>query len=332
MKTTLQDIAKLCDVSRETVSRVMRNPEHPSCSKEKRKQILKKAQDLQYVPNRVAQNLKRGKTNMLALVIPYNDPGVMDNIQQFSRKLGFGTTVQFTPKPDEYSEEQALQAALEQRVDGIIWMPVNPYDVHTNAVKLIEQSGRPVVTLQHKIQGLEQADVVMINWENAIRQAITHLKECGYEKIVNFISYTQIRRWDDFDRIAKEENVTFESLEGPPQEFTRIITDYLESQTVSIGFFGLNWSAIHALRAAKATGWRIPLDAGIVMVGDPILGAFFPVSEITSPSLTSIRIPGETIAKTAVKLLVDRLQNSLNGQGIEKLIPVTLTKRESTNR
>ncbi|MBD5071371.1 LacI family DNA-binding transcriptional regulator, partial [Xanthomonas citri pv. citri] len=68
---TIDEIAKLCNVSKTTVSRVLNN--HPYVSKEKRDMILKAINELDYTPNYLARNFRRNKTQTIALSVPSID-------------------------------------------------------------------------------------------------------------------------------------------------------------------------------------------------------------------------------------------------------------------
>lgn len=61
--TKISKIAKLCNVSKTTVSRVLNN--HPYVSKEKREQILKVIEELDYTPSSLARNFRTNKTKPL---------------------------------------------------------------------------------------------------------------------------------------------------------------------------------------------------------------------------------------------------------------------------
>ena len=54
---TIKDIAKKCNVAVSTVSRALNN--HPDINEQTRQKILKAIQELHYIPNNSAQNLKK---------------------------------------------------------------------------------------------------------------------------------------------------------------------------------------------------------------------------------------------------------------------------------
>lgn len=65
---TIKEIAKLCNVSNATISRVLNN--HPYVNSEKREKILRVMKELNYTPSSIARNLRINKTQTIALSIP----------------------------------------------------------------------------------------------------------------------------------------------------------------------------------------------------------------------------------------------------------------------
>jgi DNA-binding LacI/PurR family transcriptional regulator len=68
---TIDEIAKLSNVSKTTVSRVLND--HPYVSEEKRKRVLEVIEKLDYIPNTSARKLRSNKTMFLAVSVPHAD-------------------------------------------------------------------------------------------------------------------------------------------------------------------------------------------------------------------------------------------------------------------
>jgi len=64
----ITEIARLAKVSRSTVSRVLND--HPYVTQQKKDAVLEAIRLLDYVPNRNAINLSKGKTNIIGIMVP----------------------------------------------------------------------------------------------------------------------------------------------------------------------------------------------------------------------------------------------------------------------
>lgn len=83
--TNLKEVAKRAGVSPSTVSRVINN--HPYVNEEKRQKVLDTIEELNYIPNINAIHLKKGKTNLIGVVLPFsNHPYFSQLIQGISEE------------------------------------------------------------------------------------------------------------------------------------------------------------------------------------------------------------------------------------------------------
>lgn len=132
---TIDEIARLCNVSKTTVSRVLNN--HPYVSKEKRDMILKAINELDYTPNYLARNFRRNKTQTIALSVPSIDhPFFAQLIKGVSHEALFRNykVVVFQTFYDKQTELELLELLKHKEVDGIIlgtleneWEKISPF-------------------------------------------------------------------------------------------------------------------------------------------------------------------------------------------------------------
>ncbi len=335
MSVTLQDIADRCGVSRVTVSHVLRRPDNTRYAEETRKKIVAAARELGYVPNHVARNLKQGSTRLLGLVMPFNDPGIIDGIEQLAQARGYSTMIQFTPMPDPQTELRALRAAVERRVDGLIWQSAQPYAVSGAVLELLRRADMPVVLLQYPLDGAPHLDVVSFDWEDGLRQGIRHLQAAGYASVLHLLSENcyapQARRADLFTHLAAEAGIPSRVLRGKLQDFTGVVRDYLREHPEPVGMFGQHWLALHARNAAESLGRAVPEEVGILMLGDMRFGGGFQVSEMSRPRLSTVDLSGPELAARAVEGMISRLRKKqADSERREYVIPARLRAREST--
>lgn len=117
--STIQDIAKHAGVSSATVSRVINNSGYVSA--ETRKIVNQAVNELNYVPNRQAQNLRRGATKNLGIVTTSLTATVMSRVEsfmQFAHDAGYTTTL-FNTNGNRQREIDALERLKGKELDGI---------------------------------------------------------------------------------------------------------------------------------------------------------------------------------------------------------------------
>ena len=92
---TLKDVAALAHVDVSTVSRTLNNSSyvHPDT----RARVMAAVEELSYRPNVLARGLRRGKLNMIAVVIPKLSfsifAEVVSGIEEEARKNGFSIMI-----------------------------------------------------------------------------------------------------------------------------------------------------------------------------------------------------------------------------------------------
>ena len=99
MKTaSIKDVAKLANVSVATVSRYMNSPS--SVSEAMRLKVQDAIRQTGFVPESLARNLRRGRTNLVMVVLPsVGIPffgGVVNGIQKAAQSEGFSVVIEET--------------------------------------------------------------------------------------------------------------------------------------------------------------------------------------------------------------------------------------------
>lgn len=119
--TTIRDIARLADCSVTTVSRVLNR--HPYVSEEKRTQILKIIDELDYVPSAQARDLSYGLSKNIGVLIPYANVPYYDRLISGILKAAFKKDYKITLLPTNYEAEKEtyyLTQLAAKAFDGLI--------------------------------------------------------------------------------------------------------------------------------------------------------------------------------------------------------------------
>ena len=125
MATKLKDIAEKTGFSINTVSRVINNSANVSAKT--REIILSAAEDMGYVQNVMAKNLRTGYSNSIALIIddlinPFFSIAI-DEMSIYTTTLGYTLSV-YTSNGNIDKEKNAINSAVKSGAAGIILCPL----------------------------------------------------------------------------------------------------------------------------------------------------------------------------------------------------------------
>ena len=126
-KTNITDIAKQTGLSITTVSRVLNGKAGQyRIGKDSQQKVIEAAKELNYIPNQYAANLRTGRSNTIALIVPaINNPFFADiasNITAEVRKFGYITIISDSDENIE-NEELELKQLVSRNIEGLIIIP-----------------------------------------------------------------------------------------------------------------------------------------------------------------------------------------------------------------
>jgi DNA-binding LacI/PurR family transcriptional regulator len=326
---TVHDVAARSGVSIATVSRTLREPHR--VSEDTRDRVLAAVRDLDYRPNRAASSLRRGRTGVIAVVVPdIENPyfaSLIKGAQASSRARGYGLVVVDTTEQADIEADEI--AALRSQIDGIILASSRLPDKRlTEAV-----TGLRHVLINRDPMGVGiGAPTVTIDESTGASAAVKHLWALGHRRIAYVGgpagSWSQAGRRRGIREAA-------ESLDG--------------IELVEVGSFtpdagGGRAGAVPAL-AAGATGviayndlvalgllaeWsesgvRVPEDVSLIGFDNTF------VTELSSPRLTSVGADLRQFGETAVELLLAQIDSrEPTGDVPRRILQPQLVVRDST--
>ena len=303
---TAFDVARVAEVSQSTVSRVLNNKAEGFISEATRARVLKTARELGYMPNPLAQALRKGKTNLIGIVLrDINDPLFALLVSEISIQMrGFGYHLILINAQSDPQEALEMKSILDTRhTDGLIIMGDLPNG--QEALQQVVNANRAVVSLYRKpFAGI--GTVVTVDSHAGIEQGLLHLFNLGHERI-GFVGYDWLDdvqyRQDAFIEIMKTRGMLLDpgwiqigkgGIEGGYSTMKNMLA--LPAKPSAVVACD-DTMAIGAIRAATEAGLVIPRDISIVGFDD------IPLSQYISPPLTTIRMPVKTIAAKVCTLL-----------------------------
>ena len=181
MGPTQEDVAKKAKVSRALVSLVMRGA--PNVSEQRRRRVLRAAEELGYRPNAYARSLASKRLHTIGVLIndvtnPYFG-GVYSSLAAAAEEAGFDLLV--APGTRSAAKESALvRTLLEHRVAGLALLsPIMP----TEELRSLTASWPTV--LIGRDASIAGVDVVTTDEQQAARLVLEHLTGLGHRDIVH---------------------------------------------------------------------------------------------------------------------------------------------------
>ena len=176
----MTDVAKLAGVSLQTVSRVING--HRSVSPGTRLRVQTAMRELGYRPNRAAQALASGRSDIIGVVAEpstqYGPTSTLRAVEQAAAASGLTVSVTSVPTMDRETIAEAIDRLLEQRVRGIVFVALVA-SVH-EAITAMDP-GVPIVTIgpEHR-PGVAS---VSIDHAKGGRIAVRVLLEAGHQTV-----------------------------------------------------------------------------------------------------------------------------------------------------
>ena len=330
---TLMDIAKLANVSKSTVSRVL--SDSSEISSETKKRVLDIVNSLGYVPNETAQVLAGKKTRTIGLVINeidanyYND--VVGEIERNLSSKNYSLLVALTGFEID-NQINYIKLFLQKRVDGLIIRSTINDEFSKEMQKLKKKLNIPVILLGKPIPDI---DINTIEYNNyrAMEIAVEHLTSLGHKDIY-FISdgISKIRKYH-FLQILKENNLRADSShvkEGSERfqtgGYLRMKELLAENKKHFAVIAHYDSMANGALKAIYEQGLSVPDDISIMGFDNILESGYYHVS------LTTIEFPNNEIGTMATEILFHEIEKGTMEKKKKILLEPKLIVRDSTGR
>jgi DNA-binding LacI/PurR family transcriptional regulator len=306
----LADVAVHAGVSVRTVSNVVNDFRH--VAPDTRARVQASIDALGYRPNMAARNLRRGRTGLLALVVPEIDSPYFSDLAartvRIAEEEGWTVLIDQTDG-DPARERRLLNGERSQLVDGVIFSPWS-----VPAQELASRSDATPMVLLGEHDGAPPVDHVVIDNVRAAEEAVGHLAARGRTAIAAIGVRPTLGNATAHQRLLGHRRALaaagLESradLEAPVgslhrDEGHRAMTELLDSPEPPDAVFCFSDQlALGALRAVVDAGLRVPQDVAVVGFDDIEDGRY------AVPRLTTVSPDRDQIAVLALQVLRDRL-------------------------
>jgi len=333
-QVTIKDIAKELGISSSTVSKALKG--HRDISSSTKQAVKKLADSWNYKPDLIALSLKSGLSKTIGVIVPevahYFFSTVISGIEDLAYDSGY--IVMFCQSSELYTREvQAVETLLSRRVDGIL-VSVSKETENFDHLRKIQDSGIPLVFFDRICEGID-SDKVIVDDETGAYDAVNHLIATGCKNIVHLSGPPNLsigkNRKEGYLRALKEHEIPVNENNiircDSREDAALVVPVLLNRPVIPDGIFAVNdLTAAAAVKIIKGMGYSVPSDIAVVGFTSGL------ISEITSPTLTSVEQHGYLLGKEAVRLLIDRLEKNHDYPSKTIIIKTELKIKESTQK
>ena len=298
---TINDVCKLAGVSKATVSRVLNNT--GQVKKSTADAVYQAMESLDYKPNSLARALATNSTNTLGLVVSAFEGAYFSSLMGQASETAAAAGRQLLIMDGGHSsetEQQAIESLLERKVDGII---LYTRKMPEDALKqLLRDLPIPLIVINQQVEGFEER-CISFNQYQAAQQATEFLLSKGHKEIAcitgpDSSANSGLRLQGFKDTLAAHQLQPTGIYRGDyfSQSGYRACNDLLASkQSFSAIFTANDNMAMGAIRALHEAGLQVPHDISVFGFDND------PAGEFTIPSLTTVMVPIEKMARSAIE-------------------------------
>ena len=335
MATSIRDVARRLNLSITQVSRALDG--YDDVAEETRQLVIKTAQEMGYVPNQAARQLRRKKADAVGYVLPANSPRFTDPFfSEFIAGLGdetachpYDLVISIAP-PGEESEKRLYRNWVQGRkVDGFILTHLHQHDWRVN---YLVQHNVPFTALETTLDGFDFARVE-VNRQGGMVELISHLVERGFQRIAYLGGIPELmiheNLLDGYRQGLAMNNIIFDANLIETGDLTSTGGYNATKRMLSIPDPP---NAIVCINDETAFGVLHAVHELDLEIGRDFAVAGFDgvqASRYTEPPLTTLDIPVYDLARQLVKMLVAEIVGQPLPERLVTLQPKLLI-REST--
>ena len=322
-RTTIKDIANVLNISPAAVSKAMHNDSRIST---KTKEAVKRvAKELNYQPNHLASALRKGKSNLVGVIVPRTNSNffssVVEQMEEVLNKAGYNIII--TQSNESFEKEcKNIDTLLFTQVDGIIASMANE-TVDLSYYEKIKSKGIPLILFDRGENDLN-VDYVGINDYDSSQMIVEHLIAKGCKRIAHIGGYRRTRIFNNRIRgyidAIKKNNLPFEdslliesdlTLEDGRRKMIELLK--LKDRPDAI-YIASDYAALGALQILNEQKIKVPEDIKLVGFGNE------PFTSLVTPTITSIDQHSSQIGKLAAQTFLERIKNASTEQTLNKII------------
>ncbi len=330
----MRDVAARADVSVQTVSNLINNRLH-LMGEETRGRVAQAMSELGYHPNVAARTLRSARTETLCFLLldegnrfladPMTDL-IIAGIGDVARDRGYGLLIR-AARPHE-PDPSLIRPLLENRADGALLFLSGEPDLRHWYVTKLGDLGFPFILLEPSDD--PQMLTVTAADRDGARRLTEHLIAAGHERIAFLTTKVpwpmleqRLLGYRDALGDAGLKPIVLTGGDWTPTSGAEQAGRLLARRSAPTAMMcGNDLLALGAIRAVRERGLSVPEDIAVTGFDD------FDFAQFADPALTTVRIPGYDIGRTAGQALIGVLEGEPPAER-QVVFPVAVELRES---
>lgn len=297
-KVTSHDVARAAGVSRATVSYVLNGRSAQSISPATRERVLSAAQDLGYTPSAAARTLRRGRSDLVLMLLPPEPLGralamVLDAASDWVERQGLRLIAHRLPSRGGAVDlvRSLAPAAL------ILTTPLDDAELEA-----LRAAGIPVATMQGQLADPNLPDLGIGGLQ------ITHLAAAGHRRIGVAVPADPSYGWRIEVRLAAIREAcdrlglphpAVEPMSLSPESAAAVIERWRQGPDQVTAVCGFDDEYAFALLAGLAAhGLSAPADLAVIGAED------IPLAGLAVPPLTTVRVDARRLGERFAQLAI----------------------------
>ncbi len=303
---TLKDLAQKLNTSVTTISKALNN--HPDISEKRKHEIIKLADEMNYIPNAMAKNLRSQKTNFIGLIIGDNSnpyfSWIVKGVEERLATEGYHTLI-FNSNEDPAKEIEFIIELRSLNVAGVI---ITPAAGNEESSELLQEFGIPYVLVNRYINK-DTDNYVIVDDEKAAFLAAEYLTKYKYERIfyLNFIDKVSTAR----ERLRGYKKALITNGYSPKQDWIingcvnqtdgyNIMRNLLDKYNSPFSVLCYSdYIAVGAIRAINERDIKMPDEVAIMGIDGIDIVSFM------RPRLSTVHITINELGRKSADILID---------------------------
>lgn len=331
---SIKDVARIAGVSIATVSRCLNDPDRVRAPT--RERVETAIRQTGYSPNTLAQSFRRGKTQVIMVVLPsVGDPfftEVMIGIREVAAEKGYSLLINETQFNTMTADEIGAMVVSRQ-ADGIVLLAsVSPFGTEVLSSKSnrrlpvvvgceivsLETTAYPSVHIDNQAAAEEMTDYLICQGHRRIAfihgqegSLLTKDREDGYRASMGAAGLDIEEGWIAGGNLNIQDTI----------EATRRLLAHPNRPTAI--FCANDEMAMGCMHAIKTAGLNVPRDVSVVGFDDVRYAA------ILDPPLTTVHQPARQIGERVMYRLFREIEEGRSTDAEPEIVPHRLVTRES---